>query len=137
MNIAEAKKIFLISLLVFLLLFIILTFSFYYKSYEAYKLAEEEFKKGNINLAVSHYDYSIRNYSVFDKYSKFSITRLKQIAEDYEKTKQYKKSVLVYQTLLSALSSIETGYSKNKKEIELLITKVQELRRKFPKDEFL
>lgn len=131
------KKLVLISFSLFIIIFIILTFFFLFKSYENYKLGEMALSQGNIDLAVSYYDYSIRNYSLFNKYSQLSANRLRKIAEDFENKADYKKATAIYQTLLSALSSVETGYSKNKKDIESLIKKVQQLRAKIPENEFL
>ena len=131
------KKLALISFSLFVLIFIILTLFFLIKSYENYQLGETARKQGNIDLAVSYYDYSIRNYSLFNKYSQLSANQLRKIAEDFENKAEYKKATAVCQTLLSALSSIETGYSKNKNEIEFLIKKVQQLRAKIPENEFL
>jgi len=131
------KKLALISFSLFILIFIILTFFFLSKSYKNYQLGERAIKQGNIDLAISYYDYSIRNYTLFNKYSQLSANRLRKIAEDFENKAEYKKATAIYQTLLSALSSIETGYSKNKKEIEFLIEKVQQLRAKIPENEFL
>ncbi len=119
------------------MIFIILTLFFLFKSYENYQSGEKALKQGNIDLAISYYDYSIRNHSLLNKYSQLSANRLREIAEDFENKADYKKATSVYQTLLSALSSIETGYSKNKKEIESLIKKVQQLRAKIPENEFL
>ena len=137
MNNINFKKLALISFSLFILIFIILTFFFLSKSYENYQLGEKALKQSNFDLAISYYDYSIRNYSLFNKYSQLSANRLRKIAEDFENKAEYKKATAVYQTLLSALSSIETGYSKNKKEIESLIEKVQQLRAKIPENEFL
>ena len=131
------KKLVLISLSLFILIFILLTFFFLFKSYENYQLGETALKQGNIDLAVSYYDYSIRNYSLINKYSQLSANQLRKIAEDFENKAEYKKATAVYQTLLSALSSVETSYSKNKNEIEFLIEKVQQLRAKIPENEFL
>ena len=127
----------LISTLLFIFLFLFLTLIFFLKSYRNYQLGEMALTEGNIDLAVSYYDYSIRCYSVLNKYNCLSANHLKKIAEDYEKQTKWKKSVSIYQILLSALSSVKTPFLKDKKEIEFLIQKVQQLRAKIPENEFL
>lgn len=117
-----------IGLGVLLGLFVLLSLNFWLRARANFEQAEAAYASSDVQLAVAHYDQAIRNYSLFNPYGRLAKERLLAIAADYEKAQNSRAALDTYQTLLSALSAVETGFSSNRAPIERLETRIATLR---------
>ena len=117
-----------IGLGVLLGLFVLLSLNFWLRARTNFEQAETARARGDVQLAVAHYDQSIRNYSLFNPYGRLAKERLLAVAADYEKAQDLRAALDAYQTLLSALSAVETGLSPNLTLVERLETRIATLR---------
>ena len=117
-----------IGLAVLLGLFILLSLNFWLRARTNFEQAEAARARGDVQLAVAHYDQAIRNYSLFNPYGRLAKERLLAVAADYEKAQNLRAALDAYQTLISALSAVETGFSPNLALVERLETRIATLR---------
>ncbi len=117
-----------IGLAVLLGLFVLLSLNFWLRARANFEQAEAARARGDVQLAVAHYDQAIRNYSLFNPYGRLAKERLLAVAADYEKAQNLRAALDTYQTLLSALSAVETGLSPNLTLVERLETRIATLR---------
>ncbi len=117
-----------IGLGVLLGLFVLLSLNFWLRARANFEQAETAYASGDVQLAVKYYDQTIRNYSLFNSYGRLAKERLLAIAADYEEAQNSRAALDTYQTLLSALSAVETGFSPNRAPIERLETRIATLR---------
>lgn len=109
-------------------LFVLLSLNFLLRARANFDQAEAAYASGDVQLAVGYYDQAIRNHSLFSPYGRLARERLLAIAAVYDKDQNTSAALDTYETLLSALSAIETGYSSNRALIEELEATVSRLR---------
>lgn len=113
---------------VILVFFVILAIGFRVRAGRAYARAMAAEQKGDLVVAAGFYGRAIRQHSPFNgAIQRQSRERLRAIAERYEADGQTDKARQTYQTLLSALASVETGWSGNGARLDELEAKVQSL----------
>ena len=117
-----------IGLGVLLGLFVLLSLNFWLRARANFEQAEAARASGDVQLAVKYYDQAIRNYSLFNPYGRLAKERLLAIAADYEEAQNISAALDTYQTLLSALSAVETDFSPNLVLVERLETRIATLR---------
>ena len=97
---------------------------------EAWRHFEEGWdaeQRGETDLAVALYDRAIRNHYPFSAVRGRARDRLMAIGREHEDAGQEERAREVYQTLLSALSAVETGFSGQRPHIDKLVEKVDAL----------
>ena len=117
-----------IGLGVLLGLLVLLSLNFWLRARANFEQAEAAYASGDVQLAVKYYDQAIRNYSLFNPYGTMAKERLLAVAADYEKAQNLRAALDAYQTLTSALSAVETGFSPNLALVERLETRIATLR---------
>lgn len=112
-----------------LIFFCLLTARFHYQSKRFYQEGQAALQKEQNQLAEGMFDRSIRAHSLFDHYGRQSAKALRKMAEEEERNGHLIRAEQLYQTLLSALSAIDTGLSSQRGEqLERLEEKVADLR---------
>jgi len=114
-------------LAVLLAFFLLLAVGCRIKAGRCYDVAREADAEGNVDVAVAMYDQTIRNHYPFSSLGRRSRDRLLQIAREHEREGRGREAWETYQTLLSALCAVETGFSTNRPLIAELERKVDDL----------
>jgi ABC-type multidrug transport system fused ATPase/permease subunit len=128
MTLQRVFRILGISLGIAVGLFALLSLDFWLRARVNFEHGEAARTHGDVQLAITYYDQAIRNYSVFGSYGKMAKERMLTIAAEYEKAEDTHAALNTYQTLLSALCAIETGFSPNRSLISDLEAKIAGLR---------
>ena len=105
----------------------LLTAAFRLQAGRAFEQARAAEDRGDLKAAIENYDTAIRRFYPFSSIAERSAERLEAIAAQYEKRGSKDDARITYQTLLSALSAVDTGFSgARKRRIEELEKKVDE-----------
>jgi hypothetical protein len=124
----QILRIALIGIGILVALLLIISSHFALRARKNFLAAESEFHSGDVAQAILHYDATIRNYSLLNFWVRKSRDRLLEIARTQERQRKPQDALNTYQTLLSALASVETGYSPNRALVRELEQKVAHLR---------
>ena len=110
--------------LIFLLVFAI---GFRREAWRHYIEGRDAEHRGETELAVALYDRAIRNHYPFSAVRGQARDRLMVLGREHQDAGQDERAREVYQTLLSALSAVETGFSRERPLITRLEEKVDAL----------
>lgn len=115
-----------------LFFFILLTVKFAWQSARFHREGEEAWQQEDYRVAEVWYDRSIRAHSLIGGAADKSAERLRSLAQMFEEQGKMKQAEQVWQTLLSALSAVDTGLSPQRaRTIEDLKAKLDQMRAEF------
>lgn len=110
--------------------FIFLWIGFAVQSRRAYRAGERALSEGAEIMAQGYFERSIRSYSPFNRWGKKSAEQLRIMAQNYEDHGAVVRAIDTYQSLMTSLAAIHTGWGKKRSStIEELEQKIAELRK--------
>ena len=96
--------------LIFIVLFIVLaifTRTFFHQ-YKEFKKGESAYLSKNFQEATTYYESAIHMYTPLSPFVEQSIERMKEIAQNFEKTNDYRWALITYENLRSAIYSVRS-----------------------------
>ncbi len=96
----------------------------------AWLAGEQALQEGRETEAQSCFEGAIRSHCPFNAWGRRAAVRLQEMAEGYEKAGNIERAVSTYESLLTSLAAIDTGWSHARREtIDALEKKILALRR--------
>ncbi len=112
---------------VFAIFFILLAMSARREAMRHFKTAVAAEVENHREKAIAHYDRAIRSHYPFSAVRPQAADRLWELAKTYEGDGHATQARETYQTLLSALCAVETGFSDQRDRIPILEEKIEDL----------
>jgi len=125
----------IIRLLLCVLLAALVAFSFFWIAFavganRAWRAGETALAAGNEVEAQAQFERSIRSYCPFNVWGRRSAEHLEAMAEGYEKAGNVERAISAYESLMTSLAAIDTGWGSSRRAtIDHLEKKVLSLRR--------
>jgi len=115
-------------------LFVSLWIGFATQSCRAWRAGEKALAEGDESAAQTCFERSIRSHCPFNTWGQRSAVHLEAMAEGYERNGQTERAISAYESLMTSLAAIDTGWSPSRRaRIEQLERKVLSLRRELKK----
>jgi hypothetical protein len=128
-------------ILIFFSLLIFTILLFFYRSYAEYEKAYYALERGDVDIAITHFGWSIKWYIPGNPYVKKSIHMLFNLGEQSEERGEDKRALAAYRTVRSSLFASRSFYTPGKshiaeaeKRIALILLKDKPIASKFGKE---
>lgn len=118
--------------LIFIVLFIVLAIftRTFFQQYKEFKKGESAYLSKSFQEATTYYESAIHMYTPLSPFVEQSIERMKEIAQNFEKTNDYRWALITYENLRSAIYSVRSFYLPYSEVITLCDSKISELVKK-------
>jgi hypothetical protein len=125
----------IVRVLLYVLLAALVAFSFLWIAFavgssRAWRAGETALAAGNEVEAQAQFERSIRSHCPFNVWGRRSAARLEAMAEGYDKAGNVERAISAYESLMTSLAAIDTGWSPSRRrKTDELEQKVLSLRR--------
>lgn len=118
--------------LLFIVLFIILVIFVrtFFHQYKEFRKGESAYLSKNFKEATTYYETAIHMYTPLSPFVEQSIERMKEIAQNFENSNDYRWALITYENLRSSLYSAKSFYLPHSDVIAFCDSKISELVKK-------